>query len=403
MPVYTTNNPKKDRKRAIHGSYTENRNTAINRLIIFSKNTKDPLSNDGRANYKVKTIKVIKNHNFQKTVIVAVSIWLPLFVSAGMFSIFTGDKIFIENNPTESNSQNISVLNPAENSILAYGGGDIEIIDGSALVPTNSILSKDVVIKKPENGKISVYEVRVGDTLSQIADMFEVSINTIRWANDFSGSIQPGQKLVILPVTGVTHTIKYGGTIQDVADIYEADVTEIALFNGLDVNVELEEGTEIIVPHVDHAFEKDDDHNDSSSSSYTSAPSSNILGGYFSNPVPGAIITQGVHGYNGIDIGAAYGTPIYAAAAGKVITSKQGGWNGGYGSYIVISHPNGTQTLYSHNSSNSVYVGQVVETGEVIGYMGSTGRSTGNHLHFEVRGATNPLKSCSVGSRCYID
>jgi murein DD-endopeptidase MepM/ murein hydrolase activator NlpD len=83
-----------------------------------------------------------------------------------------------------------------------------------------------------------------------------------------------------------------------------------------------------------------------------------------------------------------------------VITSKQGGWNGGYGNYIVIDHDNGTQTLYSHQSSNIVYVGQYVQKGEVIGYMGSTGRSTGNHLHFEVRGATNPLTKCSLGSVC---
>ena len=338
--------------------------------------------------------------------IVATSVWLPLFVSAGMFSIFTGDRIIIDNNPTESNSQNISVLDASQNSIFAYGGGDIEIVDHSALVPDDSLLSKDIIIKKPENGKISVYEVREGDTLSQIADMFEVSVNTIRWANDFSGSIQPGQKLVILPVTGITHTIKYGGTIQDVADIYEADVTEIALFNGLDASVELEAGTEIIVPHVDHSFDNDSDGGNKNSSevNYASAPSSNIAGnGYFTNPVPGAIITQGTHGYNGIDIGAPYGTPIYAAAAGKVITSKSGGWNGGYGNYVVISHPNGTQTLYSHQSSNSVYVGQTVERGEVIGYIGSTGRSTGNHLHFEVRGASNPLKACSVGTRCYLD
>jgi len=336
--------------------------------------------------------------------IIGVFFWMPLFVSAGMLSIFTGDRIVVENNSANANSQSISILDSSNYGELSYGGGDIEIIDKSALVPSDSILSKDVVIKKPENGKISVYEVREGDTLSQIADMFEVSVNTIRWANDFSGSIQPGQKLVILPVTGITHTVKYGGNIQDVADIYDADVTEIALFNGLDSSVELEAGDEIIVPHVDHSFESSDKKDYSSETNYASAPSSSVASnGYFSNPVPGAIITQGVHGYNGIDIGAAYGTPIYAAAAGKVITSKSGGWNGGYGNYVVISHPNGTQTLYSHQSSNSVYVGQVVERGEVIGYMGSTGRSTGNHLHFEVRGASNPLKACSVGSRCYLD
>lgn len=339
--------------------------------------------------------------------IVGFFVFLPTFVSAGMFSIFTGDKIIFENNSADANSQSIEILKSNKNGQFAYGGGNIEVVDESALVPNNSILSKDVVVKKPENGKISVYEVRQGDTLSQIADMFDVSVNTIRWANDFSGSIQPGQELVILPVTGITHTIKYGGTIQDVADIYDADVTEIALFNGLSASDELEPGQEIIVPHVDHKFESDEDdghdHNHTTETQYAAAPSTNVSGGYYQNPIPGGIITQGPHGYNGIDIGVPYGTPIYAAAAGKVITSKSGGWNGGYGNYIVISHPNGTQTLYSHQSSNSVYVGQVVEAGEVIGYVGSTGRSTGNHLHFEVRGASNPLRACSVGSRCYID
>ncbi|MFW5872071.1 MAG: M23 family metallopeptidase, partial [bacterium] len=223
-------------------------------------------------------------------------------------------------------------------------------------------------------------------------------------ANDFSGSIQPGQELIILPVTGITHTIKHGGTIEDVAEIYDADVEEIALFNGLSSEDELEAGQEIIVPHVDNKFESDSSSDGKTSSAeFASAPSSNVSGGYFQNPIPGGIITQAIHGYNAIDIGVPYGTPIYAAAPGKVITSKTGSWNGGYGNYIVISHPNGTQTLYSHQSSNEVYVGQVVEAGEVIGYVGSTGRSTGNHLHFEVRGAKNPLQSCSVGSRCNID
>ncbi|NCS98681.1 M23 family metallopeptidase [Candidatus Parcubacteria bacterium] len=336
--------------------------------------------------------------------IVGAFIWLPLFVSAGVFSIFSGDKIVVQNNPTNSNSQNLSILDGSKSAEFALGGGSIEIVDESALVPNNSILSKDIVINKPKNGKISVYRVREGDTLSQIADMFDVSVNTIRWANDFSGSIQPGQELVILPVTGITHTIKHGGTIKDVAEIYDADVEEIALFNGLSSKDILEKGQEIIVPHVDNKFESESSSDGKTSSAkFAAAPSSNVSGGYFQNPIPGGIITQALHGYNGIDIGVPYGTPIYAAASGKVITSKSGSWNGGYGNYIVISHPNGTQTLYSHQSSNAVYVGQVVEAGEVIGYVGSTGRSTGNHLHFEVRGADNPLQSCSVGSRCYID
>ncbi|MCK5059525.1 MAG: M23 family metallopeptidase, partial [Candidatus Pacebacteria bacterium] len=112
--------------------------------------------------------------------------------------------------------------------------------------------------------------------------------------------------------------------------------------------------------------------------------------GYYIKPVNGRK-SQGLHGYNAVDIAAPYGTPIVAAASGVVIISRATGWNGGYGGYVVISHNNGTQTLYAHMSSDIVSVGDVVQQGQVIGYVGSTGRSTGPHLHIEVRGARNPF------------
>lgn len=298
------------------------------------------------------------------------------------------------------NSQNIGILDPSLGLSTGnfIGGGDILVVDDMALLAETGMSGTIVDIEKdPNSGRISVYEVREGDTLSQIADMFNVSVNTIRWANDFDGPIRPGQTLIILPVTGVKHIVKYGGTIEDVADIYDADVIEIARFNGLDVDVNLQPGDEIIVPHVDPKIEE----GESSGSVRYAGTSSTVSSSYYQTPIPGAVVTQGLHGYNAIDLGAPYGTPIYAAATGKVITSKQDGWNGGYGSMIVISHTNGTQTLYSHMSTNSVYAGQQVDAGELIGYVGSTGRSTGNHLHFEVRGATNPLAAYAVGSRVY--
>ena len=119
--------------------------------------------------------------------------------------------------------------------------------------------------------------------------------------------------------------------------------------------------------------------------------------GYYSNPVPGAIITQGIHGWNAVDLGAARGTPIHAAADGTVIVARNNGaWNGGYGNYVVITHDNGTQTLYGHMTHAIVSSGQSVSAGQIIGYVGSTGESTGPHLHFEVRGAANPFRNCSV-------
>ena len=101
--------------------------------------------------------------------------------------------------------------------------------------------------------------------------------------------------------------------------------------------------------------------------------------------------TQGLHGYNGVDIGAPNGTPIIAAAGGSVVVSRNSGWNGGYGNYIVIKHENGTQTLYAHMSEIVVVSGQSIVQGQVVGSVGSTGKSTGSHLHFEVRGAKNPF------------
>lgn len=111
----------------------------------------------------------------------------------------------------------------------------------------------------------------------------------------------------------------------------------------------------------------------------------------FGFPVPGGRISQGVHGRNGVDISAPAGTPIYAAAAGTITVAKgDGGYNGGYGNHIVINHANGTQTLYAHMLRITVSGGPVSK-GSLIGYVGNTGRSTGNHLHFEVRGGLNPF------------
>ena len=85
--------------------------------------------------------------------------------------------------------------------------------------------------------------------------------------------------------------------------------------------------------------------------------------------------------HTGVDINVGYGTPVYAADGGTVILA---GWNGGYGNCIVINHGNGLTTLYGHLSSINVSVGQSVGRGQTIGLVGSTGNSTGPHLHWEV-------------------
>jgi murein DD-endopeptidase MepM/ murein hydrolase activator NlpD len=119
-----------------------------------------------------------------------------------------------------------------------------------------------------------------------------------------------------------------------------------------------------------------------------------VYDGYYMRPIIGGVKTQGVHGHNGVDLASSYGAKIYASADGEVLISKNSGWNGGYGSYIVLKHGNGTQTLYGHLSGTAVSAGDTVKQGQVIGYMGNSGQVTGHtgiHLHFEIRGARNPF------------
>lgn len=260
----------------------------------------------------------------------------------------------------------------------------------------------DVVGATPSD-RISIYVVRSGDTLSEIARMFGVSVNTIIWANNLSGrSARPGDTLIILPISGIEHTITKGDTLRSIAKKYGADADEIAQFNGLDSEAPLIVGSQIIIPGGELVEAPRQP-----AGAARPAAKPRILGGdgsahpgYYANPVPGGRITQGIHGWNGIDIGAARGTPVRAAADGVVIVARGSGWNGGYGNYVVITHDNGSQTLYSHLKSVIASSGQRVSSSQVIGYMGATGKVTGVHLHFEVRGAANPFRNCAVGSVC---
>jgi murein DD-endopeptidase MepM/ murein hydrolase activator NlpD len=217
--------------------------------------------------------------------------------------------------------------------------------------------------------------------------MFDVTTNTIMWANDLSRAtdIRPGDSLVILPIAGVRHVVKSGDTIASIASKYEGDEEEILSYNQLASAAELTVGDTLIIPGG--AMQRPS----APINRPTAAVSSGGGGGGFVHPAPGSIRTQGLHGYNAVDLAAGHGTAIRAAAAGEVIVAKGSGWNGGYGNYIVIRHSNGTQTLYAHLSSLNVGVGSYVGQGQVIGGMGNTGRSTGTHLHFEVRGGRNPF------------
>jgi LysM repeat protein len=264
---------------------------------------------------------------------------------------------------------------------------DVEIIDDIALA--SAIGPMGNVVEAAESSisyKISTYTVREGDSLSLIAHSFGVSINTLTWANDIppGGVIKPGQVLVILPVSGVRHVVKKGDTISTIAKKYSGDPDDIINFNDISSGDSLTIGSVIVIPDGEVVTPL------YTSPSFVRGGGPEIVG-YYLRPVYGGSKTQGLHGYNGVDIAKPYGSIVRASASGTVIVGRASGWNGGYGKYVVISHPNGTQTLYAHLNGLATTIGSQVSRGQTIGYVGSTGKSTGSHLHFEVRGAKNPF------------
>ena len=269
------------------------------------------------------------------------------------------------------------------------GGALIQMVGDSSLLPVMGPLGSIADIETYHLDQITTYTVRDGDTISKIAEMFGVSVNTIRWANDLRRTdlVRVGDVLVILPVNGIQHTVKKGETVSSIAKEYKASAEEIAVYNDLDMDDLLGIGTTIIVP--DAEFPAPPSLQPSFSQRY--GVGGRDVGGYFARPIAGGRKTQGIHGFNGVDLADNCSTPVVASAAGDVLIAKTSGWNGGDGKYVVIAHPNGTQTLYAHLGSITVGAGWHVARGLQIGTIGSTGRSTGCHVHFEVRGAKNPF------------
>ncbi len=302
------------------------------------------------------------------------------------------------------NSQTLALLNSKERPLPKGGVGGVDEIlteDGALVADVSPITDAHpdaIDLDGPKD--ISVYTVRDGDTIGTIAEMFEVSPNTIRWANDIDvkGTIKPGQELLILPISGVKYKVVKGDTIPGIAKKFSGDAREISLFNGIEEDTSLEIGSEIIIPNGEVSTPTPSKTTKPASGSTTSKETPS---GYYGKPTIG-IKTQGHHDrYGAIDIGNKTGTPIWAMADGKVLSAKPEGWNGGYGKMVIIQHNNGTQTLYAHLSKVDVVSGQTVKKGQQIGLMGSTGRSTGPHLHIEIRTGKTGLSGISILEKMY--
>jgi hypothetical protein len=305
--------------------------------------------------------------------------------------------------PTATPTQILPALPPLTDTLMLFDDGIPRLAMLHTTIPT-----------RPRT-EIITYTVKKGDTIFGIAEMFNLKPETILWGNrntlsDDPHNMQPDIKLIILPGDGVYHEWSAGEGLNGVSSFYGVTPEDIINWPGNHLKAEtigdyahpnIEPGTMLYVPGGARGFVT------------WSAPLgltrqnpgvARILGpGFCGTIVDGAVGIGSFiwpsdnhwrSGYDyspatnhrGLDIGGHLGDPIYAADHGVIVYA---GWNNyGYGNVVVIDHGNGWQTLYAHMSAVNVGCGQSVYQGEVIGWFGSTGNSSGPHLHFEIMNAS---------------
>ena len=308
----------------------------------------------------------------------------------------------------------------SENQILLIPNDASKIADTLDEVRTRQ-MRVAAVNEKVEPLKVSAYVVAQGDSLWSISNTQNIELDTLIGSNTFKSSakLRPGAVLRIPNQDGIFYKLKKGETIESVAKRYRVKLAKVKLVNSEVDMKALKEGDEIFLPgakpeglievaKIDVKKVPIPSSSTSSSSGKKSSAKaqpvvaeSNLDGkktARYSWPVMGRInspfgwrqhpITKRKDFHTGIDIKSDRNTPIKGAGSGRVVYS---GWMGGYGKVIVIEHNNGQSTLYAHCSSLLVGKGASVSSGQIVAKVGTTGRSTGPHLHFEVRNGNSPV------------
>lgn len=337
-------------------------------------------------NYVVSRL-LIFGHRFEefKDIIVAFLIvkrgkYSNSFLNTSFFllvvTVLIGGPAIAENNP---------LLNSLEEST--------QVQQQAAISYNPSETSLATIISSKPRDKVVEYKVGEGDTLASIAQKFDVSVSTIQWENDITDeTIKPGETLRIPPVTGVVHKVASGDNVYEIAKKYRTEAQKIVNFPFNDfVDLDtfaLTPGQDLYIPDgvVPEADTPDFKPPTTASVQKGVQGSSNFVW-----PTSGIITQYPVWYHMALDIASNALPPVVASDTGTVIYSGCIGW--GYGCHVIIDHGNGYQSLYAHLSTISVSAGEVVSQGQTVGIMGSTGRSTGPHLHFEIRsgGLLNPL------------
>lgn len=246
------------------------------------------------------------------------------------------------------------------------------------------------VSQKPRD-KVETYIVKEGDTLARIAEKYGVSVDTIKWASDIKrDSLSIGQELKIPPVTGIVYKVREGDTVQSIAKKFKTEAQKIVNFPFNDFTdldtFALNVGQLVVVP--DGVIQE------AAPVFIPPPPQIASLGsGKLLWPTGGVITQYPIWYHMAYDIANPSAPGVVAADSGVVIVPPFMRY--GYGNHVIVDHGGGFSTLYAHLSEIYVKTGDKVARGQVVGRMGSTGRSTGTHLHFETRVNGTPVNPAS--------
>jgi murein DD-endopeptidase MepM/ murein hydrolase activator NlpD len=338
-----------------------------------------------------------------------------------VFSLVTNLSITAHANQTETSDQSVifSFLknNPGLNSPLLATSGTTTILaradhwvsaaqaqssySSISLSSVNSTalttIQENVILKtNPADTQnflrhgISEYTVAPGDSIISIASSFGISPQTIMMENKLgtTSTLKPGQKLTILPTTGISHKVSGTESVETIAAKYKVSEDDILDLNDIELAEDVSVGAVLVIPLAKVDMPKTTIvKNNTNQIALKQAPTpANFVGGSdFVWPTPVRTITQGYHRlHSGLDISNSRRESTFAAADGFVELS---GWRTGYGNTVIINHGNGFKTLYGHSSEIYVKAGEQVVKGQVIAKQGNTGRvrgATGIHLHFEI-------------------
>lgn len=298
--------------------------------------------------------------------------------------------------------RSLSLPQPRHSVPLSPDADQLRLANRRVVLPlpqptTASVVGRAAVITTNE-GQYPQYEPRVyvvqaGDTLSTLAQAFGISQKTLIWANEslveHRDDLSLGQALTILPIDGALHNVMEGDSLAALAEKYKVGVEQITGYPGNDIPDDglLVAGTSLVIPGADLPEPPVRVVPTPAPAQPVTRESQVVAGasgsGSMAWPLNG-LLTAGYSSYHrAIDIHTKSGVPVTAADGGTVTLVSWLTYS--YGYHVIIDHGNGVETLYAHLSAINVEAGQVVSQGEQVGLVGSTGRSTGPHLHFEVR------------------